>query len=147
MPYICTLMTKFPLSLNLRIDWSEMDLYGHVNNVTYFKYIQAARVNYWEALGLSRMFEEEQKGPILASSGIDFRKPLHYPGNVIVQSGIDSIGNSSFSILHKLLNEKNEVCAEGKDVVVLYDFNINQKMVVSNEMRKLIEEMERKGND
>jgi len=40
-------MSVFPSKLPIRIDWSEMDLFGHVNNVMYFKYIQASRVNYW----------------------------------------------------------------------------------------------------
>jgi acyl-CoA thioester hydrolase len=136
-------MTKFPLKLSLRLDWSEMDLYGHINNVSYFKYLQAARVYYWETLGLSKMFEEEKKGPILASSGIDFRRPLHYPGNIVVQSGIDVMGKSSFTILHQILNEKQEVCAEGKDVVVFFDFILNQKMEVTAEIRKMVEEMEK----
>jgi acyl-CoA thioester hydrolase len=135
-------MTKFPLKLNLRLDWSEMDLFGHINNVAYFKYIQAARVNYWETMGLSKMFEETRKGPILASSAIDFRKPLHYPGNIVVQSGIDTVGESSFLILHQILNEKKEVCAEGRDVVVLFDFNQNKKMAVPEEIRKMIDAME-----
>jgi acyl-CoA thioester hydrolase len=135
-------MTTYPLKLTLRIDWSEMDLYGHVNNVTYFKYIQAARVNYWETLGLSKMFEETRKGPILASSACNFRKPLHYPGNVTIRSGIDRIGESSFTIQHQVLNGENEVAAEATDVVVLYDFNLNKKMSVSPEMRALIERTE-----
>ncbi len=27
-----------PIILTLRIDWSEMDLFGHINNVMYAKY-------------------------------------------------------------------------------------------------------------
>lgn len=34
--------------LNLRIDWSELDLFGHVNNVMYAKYMQASRVHFME---------------------------------------------------------------------------------------------------
>ncbi len=45
-------MELFPLKLRLRIDWSEIDLFGHVNNVATLKYVQAARVNCLEALGL-----------------------------------------------------------------------------------------------
>ena len=45
-----------PLRLSLRIDWSELDAYGHVNNVMIMKYMQAARVHYWEELGLQALF-------------------------------------------------------------------------------------------
>jgi acyl-CoA thioester hydrolase len=135
-------MTNYPLILNLRIDWSEMDLFGHVNNVAYFKYIQSARVNMWEKLGLSQMFREEKIGAILASSSCNFISPLHYPGNITIQSGVDSIGNTSFVILHRILNEKGITAAEARDVVVLFDFKANKKVVVGEEMRSRIATME-----
>ena len=51
----------FPFTLQLRLDWSEMDLFGHINNVSYFKYIQASRVHYWEQSGISKLFEEKKR--------------------------------------------------------------------------------------
>ncbi|MCE3258723.1 MAG: hypothetical protein K0S12_364, partial [Bacteroidetes bacterium] len=39
-------MQDYKTEIKIQLDWSEMDLFGHVNNVAYFKYIQAARVNY-----------------------------------------------------------------------------------------------------
>lgn len=41
----------YKTEINLRIDWSDIDLLGHVNNVSYFRYIQASRVNYLELTG------------------------------------------------------------------------------------------------
>jgi acyl-CoA thioester hydrolase len=136
--------TRFPLQLQLRIDWSEMDLYGHVNNVSYFKYMQAARVNYWETLGLNTLFEEQKLGPILASSTCDFKRPLHYPGHIVISSGVESIGASSFTILHRIFNSANELAAEAKDVIVMFDFNKNVKMAVPDSIRTQMEEMEQR---
>jgi acyl-CoA thioester hydrolase len=31
---------QFPVKLQLRLDWSELDYFGHVNNVSFFKYIR-----------------------------------------------------------------------------------------------------------
>ncbi len=136
-------MTHYPIKLKLRIDWSEMDLFGHVNNVSFFKYMQAARVNYWEVLGLSDSYERTKIGPILASSQCDFKRPLFYPGNITVQSGVESIGETSFCILHQIVNEKNEIVAEGKDVVVLFDFNTNKKMSIPDSIREQVGELEK----
>ncbi|MFI5148652.1 MAG: acyl-CoA thioesterase [Bacteroidia bacterium] len=138
-------MTSYPLKLKLRIDWSEMDLYAHVNNVTYFKYIQAGRVNYWETLGLTSLLEKYKQGPILASTACNFRKPLFYPGNAFVETGVESVGETSFTILHRILNDEGEVAAEAKDIVVFYDFANHTKMVIPEEIRELIEKVE-KGN-
>jgi hypothetical protein len=48
-------MNESKVKLELRIDWSEIDLFGHVNNLAILKYIQAARVNYLEKIGLMQL--------------------------------------------------------------------------------------------
>jgi len=135
-------MDQFPVKLPLRIDWSEMDLFGHVNNVAYFKYIQASRVNYWEISGLAAGFGEHKKGPILLSTNCQFIRPLFYPGNIIVECRIEFIKITSFGIHHRILNEQNEVAAEAHDVIVTYDFRKNEKIPVSEEFRAAVAKIE-----
>ncbi len=131
-------MENFPVKLPLRIDWGEMDLFGHVNNVAYFKYIQASRVNYWEVSMLTKLFDERKIGPILLSTGCQFIKPLFYPGNIIIESRIEFIKNTSFGIHHRILNDRGEIAAEAHDVIVTYDFNKNEKVPVSEEFRRSV---------
>jgi acyl-CoA thioester hydrolase len=135
---------SFPINLKLRIDWSEMDLFGHVNNVMYFKYIQAARVNYWEHIGMTDEFKRSGLGPILASSSCQFLKPLHYPGTVTIESKVEFMKNTSFGLHHRLLNDKGEFAAEAKDVVVLFNFKTNEKVTIPDNVRKLVEDIEGK---
>ncbi|MEG9327760.1 thioesterase family protein [Salinimicrobium catena] len=46
----------YKLSLELRIDFSDLDMYRHVNNLTFIRFLQSGRVNFWEATGLAAMF-------------------------------------------------------------------------------------------
>ena len=133
---------KFPLSLSLRVDWSELDVLGHVNNVMYFKYLQASRVNYWEKLGLNVIEFGQEMGPLLASTQCDFRRPLFYPNTITVRASVEFMKNTSFGICHQILNEKGELAAEGHDVIVLYNFKQGAKMVVPDDLRKKVEELE-----
>lgn len=137
-------MDNFPVKLPIRIDWSEMDLFGHVNNVSYFKYIQASRVNYWEVSGLQDQFRESRIGPILLSTGCQFRQPLFYPGNITVEARIEFIKNTSFGIHHRILNHLGEVAAEAHDVIVTFDFGKNEKVPVSEAFRRSVELIEGK---
>src|ERR1043165_6656677 len=121
-------MEGYNTELPLRIDWSEMDLFGHVNNVAYFKYIQASRVRYWEVSGLEALFTESRVGPILLSTSCKFIKPLHYPGNIVVEARIEFIKNTSFGMHHRILNDQNGIVAEAQDVIVTFDFNTNEKV-------------------
>ncbi len=128
-------MNDFPIALDLRLDWSEMDLFGHINNVSYFKYVQASRVHCWEVCGLAASFSETKTGPILRSTTCEFLKPLHFPGNISVRAKIDFVKNTSFGIHHRIYNEQGELCAEAADVIVWFDFNANSKTLITNELR------------
>ena len=132
------------LLLELRIDWSELDLFGHVNNVAFFKYIQAARVNYWEISGLDQLFKASNHGPIIASCHCNFKLPLFYPGIVNVETHCVYIKNTSFSFQHILFNDKGEMAAEATDIIVMYDFNKNEKMLFPPTIKSKFEAIEQK---
>ncbi|AIF52984.1 thioesterase family protein [Pelosinus sp. UFO1] len=136
-------MNDFSTKLELRIDWSEIDLFEHVNNVAISKYIQSARVNYLETIGLMQLQSETKKGPILVSTTCQFRKPLFYPGQVSIYSKVEFIKNTSFGIKHIIYNEQNEISAEAQDIIVFFDFNNNAKLIIPNEIREKIETVER----
>ena len=137
-------MNTYPMKLELRIDWSELDLFGHVNNVAYFKYVQASRINYWDKMRMKRLYEETKIGTMLASTGCNFIKPLFYPGNIIIRASVDFIKNTSFGIHHQIINDKNEIAAEAQDIVVMFDFNKNEKVIIPDILRKKIEELEKR---
>ncbi len=127
--------SNFHVNLELRIDWSELDYFGHVNNVSFFKYIQSARVNYWENIGLNSFHSNFNIGPMLASCKCDFKQPLYFPGSVKIISQLEFIKHTSFGIHHRLINDKGELSAEANDVMVMFDFNKNEKVKFPDEIR------------
>ncbi|MDQ3048333.1 MAG: acyl-CoA thioesterase, partial [Bacteroidota bacterium] len=133
---------NYPVSLELRIDWSELDMHGHVNNVAYHKYIQASRIHYWEQVGITNLYSENKTGPMLASTALQFRKPLFYPGNIVVKARIELIKTTSFILHHIILNNEGEICAEAQDVIVMFDFISNQKAPFSDQLRAVVEKLE-----
>ncbi len=126
------------LSLTLRIDWSEMDTYQHVNNVNFMKYMQSARVQFWDVTGLAKLYDEAKKGPMLVSTKCDFKHPLFFPGNVTIETKVEFIKNSSFGLHHMLYNDDGVLCAEGHDVAVCFDFNIDQTFKISDDLRQIM---------
>ncbi len=40
------------------------------------KYVQAARVNYWEQIGLYKLYTENKHSPMLASTQCEFKKTI-----------------------------------------------------------------------
>jgi acyl-CoA thioester hydrolase len=39
-------MDDYKVKSEIRIDWSEIDLFGHINNLAIMKYVQTARVRF-----------------------------------------------------------------------------------------------------
>ncbi|MBK9329320.1 MAG: acyl-CoA thioesterase [Sphingobacteriales bacterium] len=134
-------MNQNKLKLELRIDWSELDFFGHVNNVAISKYIQSARVNLLERLGLMQSQYTDKIGPILASMKCQFIKPLSYPGQVILFAAVDQIKNTSFQIQYEIVNDKKEIISQAQDVIVLYDYAKNTKLAIPEDIRQKILEL------
>ena len=135
-------MTKYPIEVELRIDWSEQDLYGHVNNITYFKYTQAARLEYLEKIGLSEGYMRKKIGPILAATTCQFKKQMFFPGKIKVCSGVKFIKNSSFGLHHLIKDQDGEIVAEADDILVTFDFAKNKKVNCPDDVRQKIEALE-----
>jgi acyl-CoA thioester hydrolase len=135
---------EYPSRLSLRIDWSDLDYFGHVNNVSFFRFIQSARVRYWDLLGLTESHRKTNVGPMLVSCQCNFKKPLLYPGNITLMSKMEFIRNTSFSISHLILNQANELAAEALDVMVMFDFNKNEKALFPEGLREAVMRVEGK---
>jgi len=129
-------MGDFTTSLRLRIDWSEVDSFGHVNNLAILRYAQTARVHYMEQVGLMQFHGEQGIGPVLASTHCQFRKQLYYPGQVTIRTVVDHLKTTSFQMQHTLLNEQDECIAESRDVLVMFDFNRNTKHAIPEVFRE-----------
>lgn len=129
-------LQDYKLSLELRIDFSDLDMYKHVNNLTFIRFLQSGRVNFWEATGLATLFSETNKGAILVSTHCDFRKPLFYPGIAIVKTKLAYIKNSSFGLDQVILNEDGDVCAEGRDIAVFFDFSKDKSLPIPTDLRQ-----------
>lgn len=121
--------------LELRLDWSEMDLFGHINNVSYFKYLQASRVNLWENTGMNAYFMDHNLGPALAKTECRFLKPLFYPGTIRIECFVKQIRTTSFALHHFIYNDKGELCAEGEDVIVFFDYKSHKKVPLTDELK------------
>ncbi|MBP8033832.1 MAG: acyl-CoA thioesterase, partial [Bacteroidia bacterium] len=110
-------------NITLRIDWSELDVFGHVNNVAFSKYAQAARLNHVDTIGLMELYKTQNIGFMVAETNCQFKKELLFPGNIHIQTKIDFVKNTSFSLEHTMTNDNSETVAIAKDVLVVFDFN------------------------
>jgi acyl-CoA thioester hydrolase len=128
-------MNGFTTRIELRIDWSDLDAFGHVNNLAILRYAQTARLNYMESLAMMKDHAETGIAPVLASTSCQFRKELFYPGSVTVRTWVDQARTTSFHMRHQVVDGAGDCVAEMHDVLVMFDYRRHVKQPIPEEMR------------
>jgi len=134
-------MNNFNTKMEIRIDWSEIDLLGHINNLAIMKYIQTARIDFLERVGMLPLSLETGLGPVLASTSCQFKKQLFYPGTVQVCSRVDQVKNTSFQMHHIVQDDTGDAFAEAHDVIVMFNFNKNTKQAIPDIYRERMDKI------
>ena len=87
-------------SVPIRIRWRDLDAYNHVNNATFLTYLEEARLVWLH--GLKGEWYAPTCSPVLASSQVDFRRSIEWPGEVVVDIHCEKLGNSSLTLSHRI---------------------------------------------
>lgn len=134
---------KFPVSIEHRVQWGEMDAFGHVNNANYLRWFESARIAYFEATGIgTTSMDSAPWAPILGRASVDFRKPVKYPDVVKVFATVTKFGNTSFTMAYRAESQALGVVAEGDAIVVLLDPRTGAKISIPDELRAAVEKLE-----
>jgi len=134
----------YPVIIELPVVWGEMDAFGHVNNIIYFRYFESARIAYFEKLDVLAFMNRTGIGPILASTACRFRIPLDYPDKVLVGARVTVMGPERFT-MHYLVESKKlgKTAAEGDGEIVAFNYRERRKTVIPDEIRQGIISLEK----
>ena len=134
---------SFPVIVDIPVAWGDMDAFRHVNNVTYFRYFESARVSYFDRLKLMEGIIKKGAGAILASTECNYRIPLTYPDTVSVGAKVVEIGDDRFVMRHAAFSHNhNKIAADGTAVLVTFSYRDNKKILMSEDLRRRISEIE-----
>ena len=117
--------------------FSDLDPLGHVNNVVFHDYLQEARVGMLHDLGFVR-------GPgfaqVVVKQEITHRKPLLLAREpVVIETSIERLGNSSYTIRYRILDEHGDVAAEASSVIAVVDPESGRPIRIHPELRAVLQ--------
>jgi acyl-CoA thioester hydrolase len=118
------------------IRWGDMDAMGHVNNVTYFRYMEQARISWFDKLVPERK-AWKSNGIVIVNASCNFRRAMTYPGTVEVKLFSAKPGGSSVATYYELSIE-SEIYADGAAVVVFIDMKSQKPIRIPEEVRALL---------
>ncbi len=137
------LLEDFPVMTTLPVQWGEQDALGHVNNVTFFRWWESARIEYSLRIGLIRESEPANAGTVLVSMKCDFREQLTFPDTVHIGSRLVRVGNSSFEVEHCLISDRQTtVCADAVSTMVYFDFATQKTCRIPDKVRAAMRKLE-----
>lgn len=117
------------------IRWGDMDAMGHVNNTTYFRYMEQARISWFDALLPGRAAWDALQ-LVIANAVCHYLRPITYPGVVEVRLLTGRIGNSSVATYYELrVDDDPEPYATGEAVVVFVDATQQKPQRIPDEIR------------
>jgi acyl-CoA thioester hydrolase len=110
---------KHEIDVNVR--FSETDALGHINNISYFIYMEEARLKFIEALGYD--MDVSQWHFILASTKCDFVDQGYFNQVLKITTAVSKIGTKSFHLNHEILDSATgKLIAKGEAVMVYFNF-------------------------
>jgi acyl-CoA thioester hydrolase len=120
----------------IAIRWGDMDAMGHVNNTVYFRYMEQARIGWFEGL-LPGGEAWKSTGIVIANASCNFKRALNYPGTVEVRVLVGAPGGSSVPTFYELWLE-SELYADGAATVVFIDMQAQRPVRIPERIRSLL---------
>ncbi|CAN5572367.1 thioesterase family protein [soil metagenome] len=120
-----------------QVRWSDVDAYGHVNNVTYFEYYQEARIAFLYDLGAWAV-EAGSEQLVVARLTVDYRRPILFRAEPFaIDSWVTRIGTSSFDVRSQI-RDGHEVLSSAVAVLVGFDSRTARSRPVNADERAVL---------
>ena len=121
----------------LQVRWRDLDAFNHVNNSSFLTYLEEARIRWFESIG--KPWVTDESAHLLAAVQVNYRQPIAYPADVVVELRLDKIGTSSMTIGHRIVDsDASTLYCDGHVVVVWIDRASNRPRPLPDEIRDLI---------
>lgn len=134
-------LANYPVVFKQNVAWGDMDAFGHVNNVQYYRYIESARIAYFDQLNIL----SDTVYTVIASSNCQYLRPVFYPDVLHIGARVEEMRNSAFRMHYTLYSEQQQaIVAQGEAVIVCLDKNTHQKTAISTEIKDKVTALEQK---
>lgn len=138
-------INDFPVQTSIPIQWGDMDAFRHVNNVTYVKWGETARIDYFKSIDFfSSAPEAMEFAPILGFQSVKYIAPVVYPDTIKIGTFVEEIKDDRFIMKSYFFSDsQNKLVAIQTHEIVVFDYKKQQKIPVPNVLIELIKTIEK----
>jgi acyl-CoA thioester hydrolase len=118
--------------------WSDMDVYGHVNNARFLTLYEEARVALMFVAARKHGVTSLEKGVVISRHEVDYLRPVDYGETVRIEMWVEEIRASRFVIAYELFDE-GALASRARSVCVPFDLAAGRPRRLSPEERAFLE--------
>ena len=107
---------SYPFSVAVPTRWADLDLLGHINNVSMAGLFEEGRGRFNRALDLHH--GDKSIRWLIAAVDLNYLGEAHHPNDMVMASGIGRIGEKSWTILSAAF--QNGQCVATCDTTLVY---------------------------
>lgn len=120
------------------IRWGDMDAMGHVNNTTYFRYMETIRIDWLRAIG--GMPNPLGEGPVIVNAFCNFYRQIEYPGDVRLVMFTSDPGRTTVETwtTMEMSDQPGVIYAAGGATTIWVDFPKQKAIALPGWLRTLV---------
>lgn len=105
----------------MAVRWRDLDAFNHVNNSQYLSYLEEARLQWM--LTVPGQGLDDHVAPVVAAANLNYRRPIEWPNEVMIELSVERLGNTSLSIGHRIVarDDASVLFCDGNVVMVWID--------------------------
>lgn len=132
-------LSDYPVIYEQSVAWGDMDAFGHVNNVMYYRYIESARIRYMDELNIF----QQDVCTVVASNQCKYIRPVFYPDQLKIGVRVEEMRNSALRMSYLLWSEAQQtVVALSEAVIVCVNKENMNKTEIPAVIREKVTEIE-----
>ena len=130
---------KLVYEMSIPIRWGDMDAMNHVNNASYFRYLEVIRIEWTRSIGCQP--DPQGEGPVIVNAFCSFYKQLEYPGDVLLKMYVSDAGRSSFEswVTIERPDDPGVIYAAGGATTVWVNFRDQKSLPLPDWMHRILQ--------
>lgn len=129
---------KLVFEMTIAIRWGDMDAMNHLNNATYFRYLETCRIDWMQSIACKP--DAQGEGPVIVNAFCNFYKQLEYPGQVLMKMYVSDPGRTTFETWGTMerLDQPGVIYAAGGATTIWVDFPNQKAKTLPDWMRQIV---------
>ena len=129
---------KLVYEMLIPIRWGDMDAMGHLNNASYFRYLETCRIDWLHSIGCAP--NPQGEGAVIVNAFCNFYKQLEYPGDVRMKMYVSDPGRTTFESWGTMerADQPGVIHAAGGATTIWVDFKSQKAVTMPDWLRAMV---------